>query len=228
MSEGRPRAAALGRRPPQSGRAHGRGGHVLRRRAQADAGRGEGARADRRDDPGGAPRDLRGRRPPSGQVRTHRQRARGDLRHRPQVVPLVRPPAHPSHAPPAPPRPQRAWYSTAHEPGRGRRLVSHGVVPDRVAEGTRVGIAPLARALARVGVTANAVTLFGAALTIVGGALIALDQPLAALVALLVGTASDTLDGAIARATGGGSRLGAFLDSTADRLADAAIFGATA
>ena len=106
--------------------------------------------------------------------------------------------------------------------------MSHGVVPDRVAEGTRVGIAPLARALARVGVTANAVTLFGAALTILGGALIALDQPLAALVALLVGTASDTLDGAIARATGGGSRLGAFLDSTADRLADAAIFGGTA
>jgi CDP-diacylglycerol--glycerol-3-phosphate 3-phosphatidyltransferase len=104
----------------------------------------------------------------------------------------------------------------------------HGVVPARLAEGTRLGIAPLARGLARAGVTANMVTIFGVALTVAGGALIAADRPLPALVALLVGTASDTLDGAIARATGGGTRVGAFLDSTADRLADAAIFGGTA
>lgn len=103
----------------------------------------------------------------------------------------------------------------------------HGVVPDRLAEGTRLRVAPLARGLARAGITANAVTLFGMALTIVGGALIALDSPLPALAVLTVGTISDTLDGAIARATGGGTRLGAFLDSTADRVADAAIFGGT-
>ena len=107
---------------------------------------------------------------------------------------------------------------------RGR----HGIVPRRLAERTRLGIAPLARGLARAGVGANAVTVFGAALTIAGGALIAMDRPLAALVVLLVGTFSDTLDGAIARATGGGTRAGAFLDSTADRLADAAILGGTA
>ena len=40
---------------------------------------------------------------------------------------------------------------------------------------------------------------------------------------LLLGTLSDTLDGQIARAAGGGTRFGAFLDSTLDRLSDAAL-----
>ena len=106
--------------------------------------------------------------------------------------------------------------------------MSHGVVPDRLARSTRSGIAPFARWLVAAGVTANAVTLAGGALTVLGGAMIALDQPQAALAALLVGTACDTLDGAVARASGGGTRLGAFLDSVIDRLADAAIFGGTA
>src|SRR5690348_18483312 len=38
----------------------------------------------------------------------------------------------------------------------------------------------------------------------------------------------DMLDGALARARGGGSLFGAVLDSTGDRAADAAIFGALA
>src|SRR3954468_7769632 len=38
----------------------------------------------------------------------------------------------------------------------------------------------------------------------------------------------DLLDGALARARGGGSLFGAVLDSTGDRAADAAIFGALA
>ena len=106
--------------------------------------------------------------------------------------------------------------------------MSHGVVPDRVARSTRMGIAPLARGLVAAGVTANAVTVVGGVLTVLGGALIALDRPQAALLALLLGTACDTLDGAVARAGGGGTRLGAFLDSVIDRVSDAAIFGGTA
>jgi CDP-diacylglycerol---glycerol-3-phosphate 3-phosphatidyltransferase len=106
--------------------------------------------------------------------------------------------------------------------------VSHGIVPDRLARSARIGIGPLARGLVAAGVTANAVTFTGGALTVLGGALIALDRPQAALIALLLGTACDTLDGAVARASGGGTRLGAFLDSVIDRVADAAIFGGTA
>ena len=41
---------------------------------------------------------------------------------------------------------------------------------------------------------------------------------------LLIGTIADTLDGQIAKASGGGTRLGAFLDSTVDRVADGALF----
>lgn len=99
----------------------------------------------------------------------------------------------------------------------------HGLLPAEVAEGTRIGLAPLARALHRLGVSANAVTVLGALVTVVGSALVALDRPLAALAVLLVGTLADTLDGQLAKVAGGGTRFGAFLDSTLDRVSDAAL-----
>ena len=102
--------------------------------------------------------------------------------------------------------------------------MSHGVVPHRVAEGARAGISPFARALARIGISANMVTIAGGALSIVGAGLLAAGLPLAALLVLLIGTIADTLDGQIAKASGGGTRLGAFLDSTVDRIADGALF----
>jgi CDP-diacylglycerol--glycerol-3-phosphate 3-phosphatidyltransferase len=102
--------------------------------------------------------------------------------------------------------------------------MSHGVVPDRVAEGARAGIGPLARGLAGIGISANAVTIAGGVLSVIGAGLLAAGMPLAALVVLLIGTIADTLDGQIAKASGGGTRLGAFLDSTVDRLADGALF----
>jgi CDP-diacylglycerol--glycerol-3-phosphate 3-phosphatidyltransferase len=102
--------------------------------------------------------------------------------------------------------------------------VSHGVVPDRLAEGARAGIGPVARALASAGVSANAVTIAGGVLSVVGAGLLAGGMPLPALVVLLIGTVADTLDGQLAKASGGGTRLGAFLDSTVDRVADGALF----
>lgn len=106
--------------------------------------------------------------------------------------------------------------------------MSHGVIPGSVAEGARGGLAPVARRLASLGVTANSVTFVGFALSIVGAAFVAASQPLTALVILVIGSLCDTLDGALARASGGGTRLGAFLDSTFDRLSDGAFFGAAA
>jgi phosphatidylinositol phosphate synthase len=102
--------------------------------------------------------------------------------------------------------------------------MSHGVVPDRVVEGARAGIGPLARALAGRGISANAVTIAGGVLSVIGAGLLAAGMPLAALLVLLIGTIADTLDGQIAKASGGGTRLGAFLDSTVDRVADGALF----
>jgi CDP-diacylglycerol--glycerol-3-phosphate 3-phosphatidyltransferase len=102
--------------------------------------------------------------------------------------------------------------------------MSHGVVPDRLAESARAGIGPFARALARMGISANTVTIAGGVLSVIGAGLLAAGMPLAALLVLLVGTIADTLDGQIAKVSGGGTRLGAFLDSTVDRIADGALF----
>jgi CDP-diacylglycerol--glycerol-3-phosphate 3-phosphatidyltransferase len=105
---------------------------------------------------------------------------------------------------------------------------SHGVVPDRAARAARDGLAPIARWLHSLGVSANAVTALGVLLTVAGAALLAVERPLEALGLLVLGSAADLLDGAIARASGGGSRVGAFLDSTVDRIADGAFFAAAA
>jgi CDP-diacylglycerol--glycerol-3-phosphate 3-phosphatidyltransferase len=102
--------------------------------------------------------------------------------------------------------------------------VSHGAVPDRLAEGARSGLSPVARRLAASGVSANAVTVAGGILTIVGAALLAAGMPLPALLVLLFGTVADTLDGQVAKASGGGTVFGVFLDSTVDRVSDSALF----
>ena len=106
--------------------------------------------------------------------------------------------------------------------------MSHGIMPNEVADGARTGLAPLARGLHRMGMTANAVTVLGVLITIAGSALVVLERPLAALIVLLVGTLSDTLDGQLAKVAGGGTRFGAFLDSTLDRVSDAALFSGAA
>ena len=101
--------------------------------------------------------------------------------------------------------------------------MSHGLMPNTVAEGTRLTLAPLARGLHRIGITANAITVVGALVTIAGSALLAVGRPLPALAVLLAGSLADTLDGQLAKVAGGGTRFGAFLDSTLDRVSDAAI-----
>ena len=106
--------------------------------------------------------------------------------------------------------------------------MSHGVLPKEVADGTRLGLAPLARRLHALGVTANGVTILGLAITVVGSLLLASERPVAALAVLLVGTLADTLDGQLARVAGGGTTFGAFLDSTLDRVSDAVLAAAIA
>lgn len=99
------------------------------------------------------------------------------------------------------------------------------LVPKSAATSARGVLAPIARALHGAGVSANAVTVVGLALTLVGAAFVALGQPVQALVALLFGSLADTLDGQVAKAGGGGTKLGAFLDSTFDRVSDGALAG---
>lgn len=84
---------------------------------------------------------------------------------------------------------------------------------------------PLARLLLRLGVSPDVVTVVGT-LGVCAGALVFFPRG-QLLVGVLVITAfvfSDTLDGIMARMREQSSSWGAFLDSTLDRAADAAIF----
>lgn len=79
-------------------------------------------------------------------------------------------------------------------------------------------------ALGRLGLTPNALTVIGSALTGAVGILAAQGWFAAAGVCLWLFSLTDTLDGALARATGQTSVFGAFLDSLCDRYAEAAVF----
>jgi CDP-diacylglycerol--glycerol-3-phosphate 3-phosphatidyltransferase len=97
------------------------------------------------------------------------------------------------------------------------------IVPKGAASGARGILSPIARTLHAAGISANTVTFVGFILTVLGATLLVADQPFAGLLVLLVGTLADTLDGLVARLGGGGTKLGAFLDSTFDRLSDSAL-----
>ena len=85
--------------------------------------------------------------------------------------------------------------------------------------------APVAKAALRVGLTPDMVTIIGTA-----------GSVLAALILFPVGylfvgwlviwffVLADMLDGAMARERGGGTRFGAVLDATCDRISDGAVF----
>jgi CDP-diacylglycerol--glycerol-3-phosphate 3-phosphatidyltransferase len=90
-------------------------------------------------------------------------------------------------------------------------------------------IEPIARRLAAMGVTPDALTVIGT-IGVAGGALGFYPRG-KFWIGTLVITAfvfSDLLDGAVARVTGSSGPWGAFLDSTLDRVGDGAVFGALA
>ncbi len=76
---------------------------------------------------------------------------------------------------------------------------------------------PLAVGLGRLGLTPNALTLIGFAGTCLAAIAAGADSWVVAGVLLAVFGVFDLLDGALARATGRASSLGAFFDSTFDR-----------
>jgi CDP-diacylglycerol--glycerol-3-phosphate 3-phosphatidyltransferase len=88
---------------------------------------------------------------------------------------------------------------------------------------------PVAVRLLRLGVTPDAVTLAGTLGVVVGSlAFLARGQFLLGTVVAVLSVFTDMLDGAMARERGTTSRFGAWLDSTCDRVADAAVFCALA
>jgi CDP-diacylglycerol--glycerol-3-phosphate 3-phosphatidyltransferase len=82
---------------------------------------------------------------------------------------------------------------------------------------------PVVRLLARTPVTPDALTWFGFLLIIGAAVLVATRHTLAAGLLTLFAGFFDMLDGALARSTNRVSRRGGFLDSTLDRLSEAAL-----
>jgi CDP-diacylglycerol--glycerol-3-phosphate 3-phosphatidyltransferase len=80
------------------------------------------------------------------------------------------------------------------------------------------------KAIGRVPVTPNQVTIIGLALTFVAGGLVAFGHLRWAGVVLIVAGSFDILDGALARSTHASYPYGAFLDSTLDRYSEGAIY----
>jgi phosphatidylglycerophosphate synthase len=83
---------------------------------------------------------------------------------------------------------------------------------------------PIALGMGRLGLTPDALTLIGFAVTVVGAALISQQFWLLGGVVTLVGGVFDMFDGTLARATGKVSALGAFMDSVFDRWGEALVY----
>src|ERR671911_1749490 len=87
-------------------------------------------------------------------------------------------------------------------------------------------LSPVARALIRAGVSPDLVTILGT-VGVVIGALVCFPRGWLwqGVLVVTLFVFSDMLDGQMAKITNSASKWGAFLDSTADRLGDAAVFG---
>jgi CDP-diacylglycerol---glycerol-3-phosphate 3-phosphatidyltransferase len=90
-------------------------------------------------------------------------------------------------------------------------------------------LAPVVGRLASAGVTPDMVTVTGTLTAVLGAVLlIGTGRLFLGAFTVTVAVLLDLLDGALARARGGGSAFGAVLDSTGDRASDAAIFASLA
>ena len=91
------------------------------------------------------------------------------------------------------------------------------------------GLVPLGARLARAGITPDVITVVGTVGAVASAVIFFPRGWFFAGTLLIWGFVMlDMVDGAVARASGGGTVFGAVLDSTCDRIADAAVFGTVA
>jgi CDP-diacylglycerol---glycerol-3-phosphate 3-phosphatidyltransferase len=84
---------------------------------------------------------------------------------------------------------------------------------------------PVAKAALRAGLTPDSITILGTAGSVLGAlTLFPIGQLWWGGVVVWFFALADMLDGAMARQRGGGTRFGAVLDATCDRIGDGAIF----
>ena len=98
------------------------------------------------------------------------------------------------------------------------------VLPEWVKEAGRAVLAPVVRLAIALHLTPNTITVIGLLITIVASIMVANGLLLPGAIILTAGSLLDAVDGALARAQGGGTAFGSFLDSTLDRAGEATLF----
>ncbi|MEO8251910.1 MAG: CDP-alcohol phosphatidyltransferase family protein [Chloroflexota bacterium] len=113
---------------------------------------------------------------------------------------------------------------SASQPHAGDLPRGSSILSNRVKDVARGLLAPLVRLASRLGITPNGVTVIGFFFVVVAAGLVAAGQLLTGAAVLVAGSLLDAVDGALARATGGATAFGSFLDSTLDRAAEAILY----
>lgn len=103
-------------------------------------------------------------------------------------------------------------------------LRGDSVLPMWVKESGRAVLAPVVRLAMALHLTPNTITVIGLFITLAASVLIANGWLLLGAAVLIAGSLLDAVDGALARATGGGTPFGGFLDSTLDRAGEAILY----
>ena len=118
---------------------------------------------------------------------------------------------------------------SGNEPARVSQLDR---VKQEYTDAAREILARSMRGVAKTKLTPDMLTLAGVALCLAGAVLIGFEDPNEKLmfwlggILFIAGSVADILDGALARAASKGTIFGAFLDSTFDRLGEAAVLTA--
>jgi CDP-diacylglycerol--glycerol-3-phosphate 3-phosphatidyltransferase len=102
--------------------------------------------------------------------------------------------------------------------------VSGSLVTPELRARVRGVAVPVALALGRLGLTPNALTVLGFAISVVAALAASQQAWIAAGLLVIFGGVFDLFDGALARATNKVSRLGAFLDSVFDRAGESVLY----
>jgi CDP-diacylglycerol--glycerol-3-phosphate 3-phosphatidyltransferase len=103
-------------------------------------------------------------------------------------------------------------------------MVNMAFIEQKARDVTRPALESIGRRLARWNVSPNGMTYLGLVLTVGVAALAAIGEIRWAGLAYIFAAVCDALDGTLARVSGKGSRFGAFLDSTIDRLEESIVF----
>ena len=101
---------------------------------------------------------------------------------------------------------------------------SESVLPPWLKTAARGLLSPVVRLAIALHLTPNTITVIGLGITVAAAVLVAADFLLLGAALLAAGSLLDAVDGALARATGGATAFGGFLDSTLDRAGEAIVY----